>query len=140
MLWLTPKGVTLAPESCSTASSCLIVLLIYFQCCQFLLSVQLIRAGRDRRGHSKEEPGSRGPPGALLPLLVCLLLPFFLTKLFIYLFFGCIGSSLLHAGFLVAVSRGYSSLWCTGLLRWLLLLRSMGSRHTGFSSCGMQAQ
>ena len=41
----------------------------------------------------------------------------------------------------VAVSRGYSSLWCAGFsLRWLLLLRSMGSRHAGFSSCGTQAQ
>ena len=35
---------------------------------------------------------------------------------------------------LVAVSGGYSS------LRWLLLLRSTGSRRTGFSSCSMWAQ
>ena len=35
----------------------------------------------------------------------------------------------------------YSSLWCAGFsLQWLLLLWSTGSRHTGFSSCGMQAQ
>ena len=56
--------------------------------------------------------------------------------------FGCIGSSLLHAGFsLVAVSRGYSLLWCAGFsLRWLLLLWSTGSRRVGFSSCGMRAQ
>ena len=34
--------------------------------------------------------------------------------------------------FLVAVSRGYSLLQCTGFsLRWLLLLRSTGSRRTG---------
>ena len=40
---------------------------------------------------------------------------------------------------LVAVSGGYSSLWCTGFsLRWLLLLRSTGSRRAGFSSCGSQ--
>ena len=40
---------------------------------------------------------------------------------------------------LVAASGGYSSLWCVGFsLRWLLLLRSTGSRHTGFSSCGSQ--
>ena len=33
---------------------------------------------------------------------------------------------------LVAASVGYSSLWCAGFsLRWLLLLRSMGSRHMG---------
>ena len=42
---------------------------------------------------------------------------------------------------LVAVSGGYSSLRCTGFsLPWLLLLRSTGSRHAGFSSCGMWAQ
>ena len=38
---------------------------------------------------------------------------------------------------LVAVSGGYSSLWCAGFsLRWLLLLWSTGSRRAGFSSCG----
>ena len=77
---------------------------------------------------------------------------FFFFNKFIYLFifiFGCIGSSLgLHWVFvavrglsLVAVSGGYSSLWCTGFsLQWLLLLRSMGSRCMGFSSCGTWAQ
>ena len=40
----------------------------------------------------------------------------------------------------VAASRGYSSLWCTGFSWWwLLLLRSMGSRRAGFSSCGSGA-
>ena len=35
----------------------------------------------------------------------------------------------------------YSSLRCVGFsLWWLLLLRSMGSRHAGFSSCGSRAQ
>ena len=39
-----------------------------------------------------------------------------------------------HSFSLVAVSRGYSSLGCTGLLLWwLLLLQSMGSRV-----CGLQ--
>ena len=42
---------------------------------------------------------------------------------------------------LVVASGGYSSLQCVGFsLQWLLLLRSMGSRHAGFSSCGMRAQ
>ena len=42
---------------------------------------------------------------------------------------------------LVVVSGGYSSLQRKGFsLWWLLLLQSMGSRHVGFSSCGMQAQ
>ena len=65
-----------------------------------------------------------------------------LKKLFICLFaFGCVGSSLLSAGSLVGASGGYSSLRYTGFsLRWLLLLRSMGSRCVGFSSCGTQAQ
>ena len=41
---------------------------------------------------------------------------------------------------LVAASGVYSSLQCVGLsLRWLLLLRSTGSRCVGFSSCGMGA-
>ena len=46
-----------------------------------------------------------------------------------------------HRLSLVAASRGYSSLWHAGFsLQWLLLLQSTGSRHTGFSSCGTQAQ
>ena len=41
---------------------------------------------------------------------------------------------------LVAVSGGYSSLQCTGLSSWwLLLLWSRGSRRAGFSSCGSRA-
>ena len=41
---------------------------------------------------------------------------------------------------LVAASGGYSSLRCVGFsLWWLLLLLSMGSRCTGFSSCGLRA-
>ena len=41
---------------------------------------------------------------------------------------------------LVVVSGGYSSLQCAGFsLRWLLLLRSTGPRHVGFSSCGTWA-
>ena len=42
---------------------------------------------------------------------------------------------------LITASRGYSSLRCTGFsLWWLLLLRNMSSRCTGFSSCGTWAQ
>ena len=41
---------------------------------------------------------------------------------------------------LVAASGGCSLLLCAGFsLRWLLLLQSTGSRHTGFSSCGSWA-
>ena len=54
--------------------------------------------------------------------------------------FGCVGSSLLRGLSLVAVSGGYSSLQCEGFsLRWLLLVRSTGSRRAGFSSCGSRA-
>ena len=59
----------------------------------------------------------------LLGYIVVLFIFYFLK---IYLFiFGCVGSSLLCAGF---------------SLRWLLLLRSTGSRCVGFSSCGSWAQ
>ena len=71
------------------------------------------------------------------------LLFYFIGSFFIlfYFIFGCAGSSLLRARLsLVAASRGYSSLPCTGFsLKWLLLLRSSGSRCVGFSSCGSRA-
>ena len=42
---------------------------------------------------------------------------------------------------LVVGSGGYSLLRCAGFsLQWLLLLQSMRSRHTGFSSCSKKAQ
>ena len=67
---------------------------------------------------------------------------FFFNKFILFIYFWLhwvfIAS---HRLSLVAASGGFSSLWCEGFsLRWLLLLRSMGSRHTGFSSCGSQAQ
>ena len=47
----------------------------------------------------------------------------------------------MHGLSLVAASGGYSSLQCVGFsLRCLLLLWNIGSRHAGFSSCGMRAQ
>ena len=47
----------------------------------------------------------------------------------------CLGFSL------VAVSRGYASLWCSHFsLQWPLLLGSTGSRHMGFSNCTAWAQ
>ena len=46
-----------------------------------------------------------------------------------------------HGLSLVMASGGYSSLQCAGFsLQQLLLLRSTGSRHTGFSSCGTRDQ
>ena len=72
-------------------------------------------------------------------------LPVLFVCLFINLFYFCFW---LHWVFvavcrlsLVVVSGGYSSLWCVGFsLRWLLLLRSTGSRCVGFSSCGTWVQ
>ena len=79
------------------------------------------------------------PESQTLKLCCCF---FFLRELYyFYLFiFGCVGSSLLRGLSLVVESEGYSSLRCVGFsLRWLLLLRSTGSRRMGFSSCGSQA-
>ena len=55
--------------------------------------------------------------------------------------FGGAGSSFLHVGFSLVVANGAnSSPQCVGLsLWWLLLLQSMGSRHTSSSSCGSWA-
>ena len=66
---------------------------------------------------------------------------FFFKKINLFIF-GCVGSSLPRVGFsLVAASGGHSLLWCAGFsLRWLLLLRSTGSRRAGFSSRSMRAQ
>ena len=71
----------------------------------------------------------------------------FFFKIFIYLFIYLFIYFWLRWVFvaarglsLVVASRGYSSLQCTGFsLQWLLLLRSMGSRRAGFSSCGSRA-
>ena len=64
---------------------------------------------------------------------------FFFINLLIYLWLHWVFVAE-HGLSLVAVSRGYSSLWCVGFsLRWLLLFWSTGSRHAGFSSCGSRA-
>ena len=72
----------------------------------------------------------------------CIFFP--LNCLFFFFFFNfwlCWVFVAAHGLSLVVASGGYSSLRCAGFsLRWLLLLRSMGSRRTGFSSCSMQAQ
>ena len=67
---------------------------------------------------------------------------FYINLFFLIFILGCIGSSLLHMGLSpVEASRGYSLFRCAGFsFQWLLLLRSRGSKHAGFSSCGVQAQ
>ena len=82
-----------------------------------------------------------GKPTLVFQLLVCDCSHFFfLINLFIYLFWLCWVSVAAHGLSLVVASRGCSLLRCAGFsLRWLLPLRSTGSRHTGPSSCGSQA-
>ena len=67
---------------------------------------------------------------------------YFLYKFILFIYFWLHWVFVAARGLsLVAASGGYSSLQCTGFsLRWLLLLWSTGSRHTGFSSCGTWAQ
>ena len=62
----------------------------------------------------------------------------FFLILFIYLFIWVFFAE--HGLSLVAASGGCSSLRCAGFSLWLLLLWSMGSRCTGFSSFGAQAR
>ena len=64
---------------------------------------------------------------------------FFFFNIYLFIcFWLCWVFVAAHGLPLVAVSGGYSSLRCTGFsLQWLLLLQSMGSRHVGFSSCGV---
>ena len=82
-----------------------------------------------------------------LQMAGCFLSFFFFFKVLLffffnnYLFLAALGFVAAHGLSLVAASWGYCSLRCAGFsLQWLLLLRSMGSRCTGFSSCGMRAQ
>ena len=76
-----------------------------------------------------------------ISLLWILVIAFFfnLFILFIYFWPHCVFVAACGLS-LVAVSGGYSSVQCTGFsLRWLLLLWSTGSRHKGFSICGVRA-
>ena len=61
---------------------------------------------------------------------------------YLFFIFGCVGVFIAACGLsAVVASGGYSLLRCAGFsLQWLLLLRSTGSRRTGFSSCSTWAQ
>ena len=64
----------------------------------------------------------------------------FSINLFIYFWLHWVFIAACRFSLFVA-SGGYSLLQCVGFsLRWLLLLWSTGSRHTGFSSCGTRSQ
>ena len=72
------------------------------------------------------------------PILFSVYSAFFFFYIYFWLLWVFVA---VHGLSLAAASGGYSSLRCADFsLRWLLLLRSMGSRHAGFSSCGTQAQ
>ena len=78
-------------------------------------------------------------PVAIRPQVSFFSFFFFNFYLFIYLFWLRWVFVAAHGLSLVAVSGGYSSLWCVGFsLRWLLSLQSTGSRRKVFSSCGTQ--
>ena len=97
---------------------------------------------------TNQETGGRGQASGVLSVVtfffpkIFLQILFLFIYLFIHLFiFGCVGSSLLCAGFLQQ-QRVAATLHCGeqashwgGVSLW-----STGFRHMGFSSCGMQAQ
>ena len=70
------------------------------------------------------------------------LLAFLKKYIYLFIYFWLCWVFVVARGLsLVAVCRGYSLLQCACFsLRWLLLLRSVGSRCAGFSSCGTRAQ
>ena len=73
-------------------------------------------------------------------LLFRLLLIYLFIYSFIYFWLPWVFVAV-HGLSLVAVSVGYSLLWCSGFsLQWLPLLWSTGSRCAGFSSCGTRGQ
>ena len=77
-----------------------------------------------------------------LSKLIELYIYYFLNKFiyFVYYFWLRWAFVAAHGLSLVAESGGYSSLRFAGFSpQWLLLLRSMGSRCVGFSSCGTRA-
>ena len=67
------------------------------------------------------------------------LLPLFKKYLCIYFWLHQVFVAALRLSF-VAASRSYPSSRCMGFSWWLLLLQSTGSRHTGFSNCGIWTQ
>ena len=66
---------------------------------------------------------------------------FFLSLFILFIYFWLCWVFVAARGLsLVVASGGYSLLRCEGFsLRWLLLLRSTGSRCAGFNSCGLRA-
>ena len=67
---------------------------------------------------------------------------FIILKIYLFIYLWLHWVFVAARGLSLVVASGVCSLlWCVGFsLLWLLLLWSMGSRHTGFSSCVMWAQ
>ena len=92
----------------------------------------------------REMPGAQGPCRASQRQVFCSLRPILILFIYFWLHWVFVAARWLS---LVAESGGYSSLRCAGFsLRWLLLLRSMGSRAQAsvvvarrLSSCGSWA-
>ena len=82
------------------------------------------------------------PAGSKRPHLTLLFLFLFFNLFILFSYFWLRWVFVAVRGLsLVATSRGYSLLRCMGFsLWWFLLLRSTGSRCTGFSTCGTPAQ
>ena len=87
----------------------------------------------------ESQPGIRTPHITTPHFTVIFFFLIYLFILFIYFWLRWLYLAVCMLSLVVA-SRGYSSLQCMGFsLRWLLLLRSMGSRHAGVRSCGSRA-
>ena len=68
------------------------------------------------------------------------ILTFFFWNFIFYLFLAVLGLRCCVRAFSSCGERGLLFVVVLFSLRWLLLLRSTGSRRAGFSSCGSQAQ
>ena len=101
-----------------------------------------------KREHLDTETGTQGECQVKMKLEIGVILyeprsDFFLSLFILILFIFCLCWVFIAAcGLSLVVAGGATHLlWCVGFsLWWLLLLQSMGSRHTSFSSCGCQAQ
>ena len=112
-----------------------------FQLCFFFA----LLSKADRDGIASENAGSLGKnlnaSRQILSLTISCKCTLFLKIKKKVLFLAVLGLRCCAQSFSSAASGGYLSLWCAGFsLRWLLFLRSTGSRHAGFSSCDSRAQ
>ena len=136
-LWLSASGICKAVDLCwlfSLGRYHGLGTLVYDSLKTKIAIIQGSDYGIDAGENIKRTGQKTGRTRWLVDCAILLLL--FFINLFIYLFIGCVGSSLL-----CAASGGHSSLRCAGFsLWWLLLSWSTGCRRMGCRSCGTQAQ